>query len=180
MAAACLFLAAGPADGGFAWAELVVVQFAAWVESHPLLVALLFLAGLAWLSARIDARRRVAQLRRREAQRRTWALLREHLTAAQYHQLLDCGYLEVPSRSYPHRCYRIPCRRARVQVYEAGRKVGELCVVACDPVPDGDLVLTHKWMIEANEPGYLAIANWAVWTQAQGRGELEAPLRGFF
>jgi hypothetical protein len=168
-------LVAALGDGGFAWARLAFAQFATWVESHSLLAALLFLVALAWLAVRIETRQRVLQNGRREAERRAMALLREHLTVGQHRQLLASGYLEVPSRLYPWRNYRIPYGPARVQVYEAEQKVAELCVVARDPVPEGDMVLTHKWMIEADEEGYLATANWMGWPSNYGRRRLETP-----
>jgi hypothetical protein len=34
-----------------------------------------------------------------------------------------------------------------------------LCVQPIDPVPDGDVVMMHKLMIEGNEEEYLRIAN---------------------
>ncbi|MEZ4736737.1 MAG: hypothetical protein R3E79_57385 [Caldilineaceae bacterium] len=95
-------------------------------------------------------------------------LLRESVTLQDYQHLLNFGYLEIPSRLYPNRYYRIPRERRRVQVYEVHdsttgqqhQKLGELCVIACEPMPDADLVLTHKWLIEADEQKYLNTANW--------------------
>lgn len=95
-------------------------------------------------------------------------LLRNSVTLQQYQHLLNFGYLEIPSRLYPNRYYRIPRERRRVQVYELHdtdmgqqhHKLGELCVIACEPMPDADLVLTHKWLIEADEQKYLNTANW--------------------
>lgn len=91
---------------------------------------------------------------------RAQALLRENLRADQYQQLLQRGYLEIPSQLYPGRCYRIPRSRGLVRVYEAGQKRGELCLVARDPVPYTDLILAQKLLIEADEAVYLATANW--------------------
>lgn len=91
---------------------------------------------------------------------RAQALLRENLRADQYRQLLQRGYLEIPSQLHPGRCYRIPRSRGLVQVYEAGQKRGELCLVARDPVPYTDLILAQKLLIEADETAYLATVNW--------------------
>lgn len=101
-------------------------------------------------------------------QERAEILLQESITPLQYQSLHSLGYLELPSTLYPHRYYRIPRERRRVQVYEAQetplgqqyQKLGELCVIACEPMPDADLVLTHKWLLEADEQKYLSIANW--------------------
>ena len=74
--------------------------------------------------------------------------------------MLEDGYLEVPSRLHPGRTYRIPYRPGRVTVCEGGRPVCQLCVIACNPVPYADLILTQKWLIEVDEGAYLALANW--------------------
>lgn len=102
------------------------------------------------------------------AQRRAEQLLRERLTQCEHQRLQKYGYLDIPSRLDPNRCYRIPRYRGRVHVFEAftlgerllWRKTAELCVVSMDDVPDADLVLSHKWMIEGDETAYLALANW--------------------
>lgn len=94
-------------------------------------------------------------------------LLRASLTRQEYQHLAHFGYLELPSRLYPNRYYRI-VRARRVQVYTVvesdgapqPRKVGELCVVACEPTPDADMFLIHKWLLEADEAEYLNTANW--------------------
>lgn len=101
------------------------------------------------------------------AQARAEALLRASITVDEYASLLQRGYLEIPSRLYPNRIYQIP-RKRRVRVCEVvhhgadeqRRRLGELCLNACEPVPEADLVLTHKWAIEADEATYLATANW--------------------
>jgi hypothetical protein len=103
----------------------------------------------------------------RRAAQRAEQLLREHLTSTQYQQLCESGYIEIPSKLYPGRFYRIFARRQQVQVYmlgEAGssqprQRLFNLCIVPFDPVPDGDLILAYKWMIEGDEQTYLATAN---------------------
>jgi hypothetical protein len=103
-----------------------------------------------------------------EAHERAELLLRASTTPQEYSSLLQYGYLEIPSRLYHNRIYQIPRERRRVRVYEVTegeparrfKKLGELCVVACDPVPEADLILTHKWLIEADEERYIATANW--------------------
>jgi hypothetical protein len=101
------------------------------------------------------------------AAQRAEQLLREHLTPTEYQQLSESGYIEIPSNLYPGRFYRIFARRQQLRVYvlgEAGssqprQRLYNLCVVPFDPVPDGDLVLANKWMIEGDEQNYLSIAN---------------------
>jgi hypothetical protein len=94
------------------------------------------------------------------AEQRAEQLLRQNLIDRQYQHLLDTGYLEVPSRLCPGRIYRLPARPGRVEVYEAGKWAGQLCIIACDPVPHADMILAQKWMIEADEQAFLATANW--------------------
>lgn len=94
-----------------------------------------------------------------EAEQRARALLREHLSANQYRQLLRLGYLEIPSRRHPGRCYRIPSTQRGIQVYEGGRRLGVLCLIARTPVPYADLILAQKLLLEADEETYLSLAN---------------------
>jgi hypothetical protein len=93
------------------------------------------------------------------AESRAKALLREMLSEGQYQQLIKFGYLEVFSPSIEHRIYRIPGSGGLVKVYERGCAVMELCLQPAEPLPDGDVVVMHKLMIEANEQEYLQKAN---------------------
>ncbi len=96
---------------------------------------------------------------RRHAEQRAQHLLRELLTAQQVDQLLGIGFMEVPSRLVPGRTYHVPRRRGQVQVYERGRHAGSLCIAPITWVPEADVVLMHKLMIEADEAEYLRVAN---------------------
>ncbi len=93
------------------------------------------------------------------AEHRAHALMRELLTPVQYQQLTRHGYVEVSSPTIPQRVYRIPGAGGLVRVYEQGHPVMDLCLQPVDPLPDGDVILLHKLMIEANEQDYLARAN---------------------
>ncbi len=93
------------------------------------------------------------------AESRAKALLREMLTESQYQQLIKYGYLEVVSPSISERVYRIPGSGGLVKVYERGCPVMELCLQPAEPLPDGDVVVMHKLMIEGNEQEYLQKAN---------------------
>ncbi len=97
---------------------------------------------------------------RQEAEQRAEQLLRILLTADQYSHLTRKGYIEVPSGMYPYRAYRIPRHRGSVEVYEMGRLVMSLCVQPTEQVPDADVVVMHKLMIEGNEREYLRRANY--------------------
>lgn len=93
------------------------------------------------------------------AESRAKVLLREMLSENQYHQLIKYGYLEVASPCYDSRTYRIPGAGGLVKVYERGCPIMELCLQPAEPLPDGDVVVMHKLMIEANEQEYLQRAN---------------------
>jgi len=93
------------------------------------------------------------------AERRAADLLRDALTPEQFRQLVWRGYLEVPSPTEPLRVYRVPRTRGYIQVIENGRAVMRLCVQPVEVLPDADLVVLHKLMIEANEEHYLQKAN---------------------
>ncbi|HCI79548.1 MAG TPA: hypothetical protein DHW02_07650 [Ktedonobacter sp.] len=93
------------------------------------------------------------------ADSRAKALLREILSDTQYQQLVKCGYLEVTSPTIDERVYRIPGSGGLVKVFERGCPVMELCLQPAEPLPDGDVIVMHKLMIEANEEEYLSKAN---------------------
>ena len=93
------------------------------------------------------------------ADSRAKALLREILSDTQYQQLVKCGYLEVTSPTIDERIYRIPGSGGLVKVFERGCPVMELCLQPAEPLPDGDVIVMHKLMIEANEEEYLSKAN---------------------
>jgi hypothetical protein len=90
---------------------------------------------------------------------RAEATLREVLTEQEQQNLARHGYLEVPSPSKASRTYRIPRRRGQITLYEDGVPIATLCVQATVPMPDADVILLHKVLIEADEARYLAVAN---------------------
>lgn len=95
-----------------------------------------------------------------QAERRAESLLHAVLTPEQCHQLRWCGYLEVPSPSAAGRVYRVPLARGSfVQVIENGKAIMRLCVQPVERLPDADVIVLHKLMIEANEEHYLQNAN---------------------
>jgi hypothetical protein len=142
------------------------VSFYLWLMHHPWL-ALSMVTGMMLLPLLV---RWLLDRRRgnHAATSRAEKLLRDSLANEQYQQLEHLGYLDLPSQLDPCRIYRIPRLRGRVQVYESyllgstllRRKTAELCIIACEPMPDADIILAHKWMIEADEVRYLSIANW--------------------
>lgn len=93
------------------------------------------------------------------AERRADALLRDALTREQYMLLNELGYLDIPSPADPQRVYRVPLALGQVQVIENERVKANLCLRTEKWVPDVDMVVIHKLMIEADEGGYLRRAN---------------------
>lgn len=93
------------------------------------------------------------------AERRAGELLRAVLTQEQYSQLIQQGYLDIASPSVPQRVYRVPQFPGLVRVIENERHQESLCLQPLGPVPDADLVVIHKLMIEADEETYLQKAN---------------------
>lgn len=94
-----------------------------------------------------------------EAEDRAAALLHELLSEAEHRQLLQAGYLAVPSPNVADRIYRVPARPGWVDVFEADRLAMRVCVEPVEPLPQADVVLMHKLMIEGNEREYLRQAN---------------------
>lgn len=93
------------------------------------------------------------------AERRAADLLHDILTPEQARQLVWHGYLEIPSPHEPQRVYRVPKSKGYVQVIENGRATMRLCLQPVEYLPDADIVVLHKLMIEANEETYLQKAN---------------------
>jgi len=124
---------------------LLVVGALCWSLAHPLNRHDLrpYQAHSDWLEAKASAERLLAEI------------LPEH----EYQQLTRRGYLEVASPGIPGRIYRVPKYRGRVHVYEYGHPVMSLCIQPVDLIPDGDVVVMHKLMIEGNESEYLRLAN---------------------
>lgn len=118
-------------------------------------LALAICLALGWRRRRTN-RLRLAE---RQAHDRAEALLGEILTDSELAQLGERGYLEVPSPSQPERSYRVPRSPGRVCIVEKGVEVASLCVGPAESVPAGDVILTHKLMIEGNEQEYLRRAN---------------------
>ena len=94
-----------------------------------------------------------------EANRRANELLRSVLTREQYRHLMRRGYLDIPSPRDPGCIYRVPRSQGLVGVIEHGRRKASLCLQPLEWVPDADIVVMHKLMIEADEETYLQTAN---------------------
>ncbi|MCL5109443.1 MAG: hypothetical protein M1401_11355 [Chloroflexi bacterium] len=97
--------------------------------------------------------------RRREAERRAQSMLVEMLTAEEYEQMRQNGYLRVQSPAYQNRVYHVPEHSGMVAVFEDGSLKERLCVGAAGFIPEGDTVMLHKLMIEGDEDEYLRVAN---------------------
>ena len=93
------------------------------------------------------------------ANRRASDLLRAVLSQEQHRQLMQRGYVDIPSSRDPQRVYRVPQVEGLVEVIERGRQTASLCLEPLELVPDADIVVIHKLMIEADEETYLQTAN---------------------
>jgi hypothetical protein len=116
-------------------------------------------AELAAARAAIQAAHAARVAADRLAAARADELLRDMLTAQEYEQLVKSDYLDVPSPGYPHRFYRIPARYGRVQLFEQGKAVCELCVVSTEALPHADVIVMHRLLIQGSEETYLSTAN---------------------
>jgi hypothetical protein len=94
-----------------------------------------------------------------EANRRANELLHSVLTSEQYRELTRNGYLDIPSPRDPGCVYRVPRVQGLVGVIEQGKRKMSLCLQPLEWVPDADMVIMHKLMIEADEETYLQTAN---------------------
>ena len=114
-------------------------------------------------------------------ERRALRLLRAVLTQEQYRHLVRWGYIDIKSPSAPQRFYRVPQAPGVVHMIENGRLQANLCLQPFDKVPDADIVVIHKLMIEADEETYLQKANRIVpiGTTALNGGDL-VELSSFF
>ena len=134
---------------------------------HPLIGYAIFAVIVSWFlrHARMDAPPDDDQAAcrppdiRRVAEARAEELLARNLTRDSYRDVARLGYLEVASPSIPARIYRIPTRPGLVEMREAGRTIGLLCVDPAGALPDADRLLAHKLYIEGDEEEYLRVAN---------------------
>jgi hypothetical protein len=94
-----------------------------------------------------------------EPYRRANKLLRTVLTPEQYRHLVWRGYVDIPSPRDQERFYRVPRYPGLVGMIEQGERKADLCLQPLEWVPDADIVVMHKLMIEADEEIYLQTAN---------------------
>jgi hypothetical protein len=81
------------------------------------------------------------------------------LTRQQYRHLVRHGYLDIPSPRDPECIYRVPRSQGLVGVIKRVKRKASLCLQPVEWVPDADVVVMHKLMIEADEENYLQMAN---------------------
>ena len=96
---------------------------------------------------------------RQIAERRARALLRQLLGDEEFERIVRRGYLDIPSPAIPGRFYRVPYFQGMVDVIENGISTMRLCVVPTRWIPDPDVVIMHKLLIEGDEARYLRVAN---------------------
>ena len=93
------------------------------------------------------------------AEGRANLLLRQLLGDEEFERVARRGYLDVASPSIPDRLYRVPTSQGMVDVIEGGIATMRLCVVPARWIPDADVVILHKLLIEGDEARYLRVAN---------------------
>jgi hypothetical protein len=93
------------------------------------------------------------------AWQRAESLLRDSLRPDQYSAYAGRGYVDVASRKFAHRTYRVDGWRP-VGVYEHGQFVGAVCIRPRVNMPGPDIVLARKLMIEGAEDEFLRAGNW--------------------
>lgn len=112
------------------------------------------------LSARIWPRLRMQPWWPVPAERTSELLLRDLLAPTEYDQLCASGYLDIASPSRPGRRYHIPRGPGQVLVVEDGHVTERLCLQPVHTnLPEADVVLMHKLLIESDETTYLQTAN---------------------
>ncbi len=145
-----------------------MTDFTSWAAMIGAGVALLlllgkggtFLSNAPAVSARLSPWLRLHPWWPVPAERRAETLLRDMLSQEEYHHLLTTGFLAIPSPTRPDRVYRIPRGPGQVLVEERGRVMERLCLQPeIAGLPEADVVLMHKLLIEADEDRYLATAN---------------------
>jgi hypothetical protein len=109
--------------------------------------------------ARMPGERASWKMGRSPADLRAEELLHEVLAETEYRQLMERGYLEVPSPHNEGRIYRVPLDDGLVHVYEQGELTRRLCVQPVEYLPRYDIIVMHKLMIDCDEDEYLARAN---------------------
>lgn len=117
-------------------------------------------------AARVEAERQAQEWRAQEEQRRldqqlaaekARVLLEENLSDEQRAQLHDNNWFEVVT---PKGTYRIRFGRAgNVDRYRDGRHVDRYCIHPEENVPNEDVMLAQKLLLETDEEAFLRIAN---------------------
>jgi hypothetical protein len=95
----------------------------------------------------------------RGAETRASALLRSCLGDEQWERYVAREHLDTASPSVAGRVYRIPRAGGRVELYQDGRLVVELCVGPAEWLPPDGVVLFQLLHIQAAEARFLEAAN---------------------
>jgi len=93
------------------------------------------------------------------AKQRAIELLRAVLSVDQHHQLVQLGYVDISGPQDQERIYHVPRGPGLVRVIEKESLTMSLCLKPLEKVPDADIVVMHKLILEADEETYLQTAN---------------------
>lgn len=95
-----------------------------------------------------------------EAEERARKLLMKFLGKRRFEKAEKSGFIDIASKLYDGRIYRIPFRGGRIQVEENGKRIEALCFfIRKDALPLGDRVLAKALFAEYDEEELLRIAN---------------------
>jgi hypothetical protein len=86
-------------------------------------------------------------------------LLKASITKSEWAFLKKHSYLVVASKACPEREYHIPRKGGMIVCFHDGVPLYEYCLQPLTLLPDDDLVLAHKLMLECSEEEFLEKAN---------------------
>jgi hypothetical protein len=133
-----------------------------------LLVSLLAFGVAGGVAFAVSARRPQAPDFGEVARLRAEQLLSDVLSEGELSQLSTHGYLDIPSPNYFGRVYRVFRGGGPVQVREDGRACVLLCLQPTTYLPEADVIVMHKLLIEGSERTYLKTANVVGWRFRDG------------
>lgn len=101
------------------------------------------------------------RLKREAAAKRAEELLQNYLGLESFGKLYEVGYIEVDSRKYPGRKYRVSKETSKmIEVLdETGKVIDRLCVQPKIECPAGDHILTKVAFLQMDEESILTKAN---------------------
>ena len=139
-------------------ANLTAGSTITWTGSIP--ISTLIFTTTVWVGDCFDLEAVGLPKERNQAEAKAEALLKEHIGLEAFDKLYQVGYIEVDSRKYAGRKYRVPQARLEIEVLdEQGRVIDRLCVHPREAYPESDELLARIVMLRFAEDKILEIAN---------------------